>query len=68
MTIVFVTHSVYESAYLSTRVAGMRARPGRVIEEIALSPPAPRDESYRLTPEFAAAARQISAALKEKAA
>lgn len=68
MTIVFVTHSVYESAYLSTRVAVMRARPGRVIEEIALDAPAARDESYRLTPEFAEAARTISAALKEKAA
>ena len=68
MTIVFVTHSVYESAYLSTRVAVMRARPGRVAEEIALDPPAARDESYRLTPEFAEAARKISTALKEKAA
>jgi NitT/TauT family transport system ATP-binding protein len=68
MTIVFVTHSVYESAYLSTRVAVMGARPGRVIKEIALDPPATRDESYRLTPEFAEAARKISTALKEKAA
>jgi NitT/TauT family transport system ATP-binding protein len=68
MTIVFVTHSVYESAYLSSRVAVMRARPGRVIEEITLDAPAARDESYRLTPEFAEAARKISAALKEKAA
>ena len=67
MTILFVTHSVYESAYLSSRVAVMRARPGRVVEEIALSPPAARDESYRLTPEFSEAARKISNALKEKA-
>jgi NitT/TauT family transport system ATP-binding protein len=68
MTIVFVTHSVYESAYLSTRVAVFSARPGRVVEEIALNPPAVRDESYRLTPEFAASAGKISAVLKEKAA
>jgi len=68
MTIVFVTHSVYESAYLSTRVAVMRARPGRVAEEIVLTPPAARDESYRLTPEFSAAAGRISASLKGKAA
>jgi NitT/TauT family transport system ATP-binding protein len=67
MTVVFVTHSVYESAYLSSRVAVMCARPGRVVEEIALSPPTPRDESYRLTPAFAEAAGKISAALKEKA-
>ncbi|MDE2494605.1 MAG: ATP-binding cassette domain-containing protein, partial [Alphaproteobacteria bacterium] len=68
MTIVFVTHSVYESAYLSTRVAVFSARPGRVVDEIALTPPATRDESYRLTSEFAQAAGRISAALKEKAA
>ena len=67
MTIVFVTHSLYESAYLSSRVAVMRARPGRVTAQIALDPPAKRDESFRLTPEFADAARKISAALKEKA-
>ena len=68
MTIVFVTHSVYESAYLSSRVAVMRARPGRVVAEIALAPPVARDESYRLTPAFADAAGKISVALKEKAA
>jgi NitT/TauT family transport system ATP-binding protein len=68
MTIVFVTHSVYESAYLSTRVAVMRARPGRVTDEIVLTPPRVRDESYRFTPDFAAAAGRISAALNEKAA
>ncbi len=66
MTIVFVTHSVYESAYLSTRVAVFSARPGRVVEEIALKPPVRRDEAYRLTPEFAQAAGRISVALKEK--
>jgi NitT/TauT family transport system ATP-binding protein len=64
MTIVFVTHSVYESAYLSSRVAVFSARPGRVVKEIALAAPAARDESYRLTPEFAEAAGRISAALK----
>ena len=67
MTIVFVTHSVYESAYLSSRVAVFSARPGRVVKEITLAPPASRDESYRLTPAFAEAAGRISAALKEKA-
>jgi len=38
-TIVFVTHSVYESVYLSHRIAVMAARPGRIIEEIAISAP-----------------------------
>jgi NitT/TauT family transport system ATP-binding protein len=67
MTIVFVTHSVYESAYLSSRVAVFSARPGQVVKEIALAALASRNESYRLTPEFAEAAGKISAALKEKA-
>jgi len=66
MTIVFVTHSVYESAYLSSRVAVMSARPGRVTQEINLASPPLREESFRLTPEFSEAARKISAALKEK--
>ena len=68
LTVVFVTHSVYESAYLSTRVAVMSPRPGRVAEKISLDQPAAREESYRLTQQFADAARRISAALKEKAA
>ena len=68
LTVVFVTHSVYESAYLSTRVAVMSPRPGRVADEIALEQLDARDESYRLTPAFSDAARRISAALKEKAA
>ena len=41
-TIVFVTHSVYESVYLATRIAVMTARPGRIIEDIAIEPPLQR--------------------------
>ena len=59
ITVIFVTHSVMESAYLSDRVLVMRPRPGRVTDEIAL-PPGPRD---RLSAEFAQAQRQVSAAL-----
>jgi NitT/TauT family transport system ATP-binding protein len=65
MTVIFVTHSVFESAYLSTRVAVMAARPGRVVAEIALTQPPARNEAWRLAPDFAAAAGRISAALKE---
>jgi len=64
MTVVFVTHSLYESAYLSTRVAVMA--PGRIAALLPQNPPAQRDESWRLTAEFAAAAGRISAALKGK--
>ncbi|MDE2184149.1 MAG: ABC transporter ATP-binding protein [Alphaproteobacteria bacterium] len=67
LTIVFVTHSIYESAYLSTRVVVMGARPGRVLDDIALDQPFPRDERHRFTPQFAAAAAKIAAAIKEKA-
>jgi NitT/TauT family transport system ATP-binding protein len=46
-TIVFVTHSVFESVYLSQRVAVMTPRPGRVFTEIAIDAPQPRDRSFR---------------------
>ena len=47
-TVVFVTHSVYESVYLSTRIVVMAPRPGRVVAEIAVDAPLPRDEEFRL--------------------
>jgi NitT/TauT family transport system ATP-binding protein len=46
-TVIFVTHSIYESAYLSTRIAVMAARPGRVIAEIGIDAPLPREEHFR---------------------
>ena len=59
ITVVFVTHSVMESAYLSDRVLVMSPRPGRVTAEIAL-PRGPRD---RLSLEFAQAQAEVSSAL-----
>jgi NitT/TauT family transport system ATP-binding protein len=59
ITVIFVTHSVSESAYLSDRVLVMSPRPGRVTAEIILSP-GPRD---RLSPQFAEAQRRVSSAL-----
>jgi NitT/TauT family transport system ATP-binding protein len=64
MTVIFVTHSVYESAYLSSRVVVMSPRPGRIAADIALAPPPLRNADYRLTPQFAEAAGKVSAALK----
>lgn len=51
-TIIFVTHSVYESVYLASRVAIMAARPGRIIEEIAIDPPLPRGTDLRTSAAF----------------
>jgi NitT/TauT family transport system ATP-binding protein len=61
-TIVFVTHSIYESAYLSTRIAVMGPRPGNIAAEIAND--APR-EGFRDSPAFAALCQQVSEALHQ---
>jgi len=66
ITVLFVTHSVTESAYLSDRVLVMSARPGRIAADIAL-PPAPKGETFRLSPQFADAQRQLTKALLEAA-
>ena len=68
LTIVFVTHSVYESVYLSSRVVVMAARPGRVVAVEAIAAPYPRDEEFRLSPDYAAACRRVSQALHGTAA
>jgi NitT/TauT family transport system ATP-binding protein len=64
-TIVFVTHSVYESVYLSTRICVMAPRPGRVVAEISVDPNTNRDEDFRLGPYYAERAREASAALQD---
>jgi NitT/TauT family transport system ATP-binding protein len=63
-TIVFVTHSVYESVYLSHRIAVMAARPGRIIEEIAIRAPSPRAKTFRTSAAYAHACAQASLALQ----
>ena len=62
-TIVFVTHSVFESVYLSNRIVVMTPRPGRVFAEIAIDAPYPRDESFRTSVEYAGYCRKTSQAL-----
>ena len=64
-TIVFVTHSVYESVYLSNRIAVFAARPGRVVKTIDVEAPTLRDEGFRSTPAYIDACRAASAALHE---
>ena len=62
-TVVFVTHSVFESVYLSSRIAVFSARPGRVVAEIEVAAPLPRDDDFRLTPLYAQACKEASDAL-----
>jgi NitT/TauT family transport system ATP-binding protein len=64
-TVVFVTHSVFESVFLSNRIVVMAARPGRVFDEIAVDASYPRDEVFRTSPEYAALCRQASRVLVE---
>jgi NitT/TauT family transport system ATP-binding protein len=60
LTVVFVTHSVTESTFLSTRIVTLSQRPGRVVESYAPSAPASRGAAWRRSPEFANEARQVS--------
>ncbi len=62
-TIVFVTHSVFESVYLSQRVVVMTPRPGRIGDEFRIDVPASRNEAFRTSAEYAGFCRDVSAAL-----
>jgi NitT/TauT family transport system ATP-binding protein len=62
-TVIFVTHSVFESVYLSQRVIVMTPRPGRIAAEIAVSTAEPRGEDFRTSAEYVAYCRKVSAAL-----
>jgi len=59
-TVVFVTHSVFESVYLSQRIVVMAARPGRIIADLKPGAPFPRDAAFRTSPDYAAACRAVS--------
>ena len=62
-TVVFVTHSVFESVYLSQRIIVMTPRPGRVHAELAIDAPYPRDERFRTSAQYAGFCRTASDAL-----
>jgi NitT/TauT family transport system ATP-binding protein len=64
-TAVFVTHSVFESVFLSQRVALMSARPGRLWCQIPIPAAYPRDEAFRTSADYAALCRQVSQRLGE---
>ncbi|ERF80835.1 MAG: NitT/TauT family transport system ATP-binding protein [Bradyrhizobium sp. DFCI-1] len=62
-TVIFVTHSVFESVYLSERVIVMTARPGRIGAEFHINSAEPRGEEFRTSAEYAAYCREVSHAL-----
>jgi NitT/TauT family transport system ATP-binding protein len=62
-TVIFVTHSVFESVYLSQRVLVMTSRPGRIASEVAIATAEPRDEDFRTSADYAAYCRKVSNAL-----
>ena len=59
-TVMFVTHSVYESVFMSSRIVVMAARPGRIIGELTIPAAYPRGPDFRLSTEFMAYCREVS--------
>ncbi|HYM18522.1 MAG TPA: ABC transporter ATP-binding protein [Micropepsaceae bacterium] len=64
LTIVFVTHSVYESTFLSSRIVTLTPRPGRIAGEFHLASPPDRSKEWRMSKEFGDAAREVSKLLR----
>jgi NitT/TauT family transport system ATP-binding protein len=62
-TVIFVTHSVFESVYLSQRIVVMTPRPGHVFTEIEIDTPYPRDETFRTSAAYAGLCRRVAEAL-----
>jgi NitT/TauT family transport system ATP-binding protein len=65
LTTIFVTHSIYEAVFLSTRIAVLATNPGRLFQEITIAEPQPRAQSFRNSPHFAELCRTLSAVLAE---
>lgn len=65
LTIVFVTHSIYESVYLSSRILVMSPRPGHVVADIPMPDPVLRTPDFRVSPLYGERCRQVRAALQK---
>ena len=65
LTVIFVTHSVYQSVYLSDRIVVMAARPGRVIGEVRIGVPYPRSAEYRTSGTYTGFYREVSGLLRD---
>jgi NitT/TauT family transport system ATP-binding protein len=64
-TIVFVTHSIPEAVFLSTRVVVMSARPGRISQVIDVDLPADRSVETRESPRYFSLVTQVREALRQ---
>lgn len=64
-TIVFVTHNIYEAVYLSHRAIVMGTAPGRIVAEIPIHKPYPRDASFRGAIAYTEYYQQVATALSE---
>ncbi|OUM00274.1 ABC transporter ATP-binding protein [Variovorax sp. JS1663] len=63
LTVIFVTHSIHEAVFLSSRVIMMAARPGRVVEEFHIDEPYPRSADFMVSPQFSRYAKQLQDSL-----
>ena len=63
LTVVFVTHSIYEAVFLSTRVMVMAARPGRMVDELVIDEPYPRGPDFRVSTAFSQYAKHLQDSL-----
>ena len=63
LTVIFVTHSIHEAVFLSSRVVMMAARPGRVVEEFRIDAPYPRTADFMVSPEFSRYAKLLQDSL-----
>ena len=63
LTVIFVTHSIFEAVYLSNRVVVMAARPGRVVDEVVIDEPYPRDAAFRVSTTFSGYAKKLQDSL-----
>jgi NitT/TauT family transport system ATP-binding protein len=64
LSVMFVTHSVYEAVFLSQRVLVMSARPGRLLAEIRIEAPYPRTTAFRTSQVYQEYCQRVSAALE----
>ncbi|MBO9651225.1 MAG: ABC transporter ATP-binding protein [Variovorax sp.] len=63
LTVIFVTHSIHEAVFLSSRVIMMAARPGRVVEEFEIPEPFPRTADFMVSPQFSRYAKKLQDSL-----